>query len=180
MGLISSRVISCESRRICYCFSDAIFESDQHALLPSFTITLSIDKKEDDRLALDWKTLEYRPRQKAKFASLEMGKNIDDTGARAFACCLDLTASRRSRTKPARFYGRRYQISGHIPQIAFRKFPTLSSRSTAPCGSVSSQENLRATEVGLRAESSLCRRWERQRQEQAMPPIVIQSPPTGR
>jgi 3-hydroxyacyl-CoA dehydrogenase len=38
--------------------------------------------KEDDRLALDWKTLEYRPRQKAKFAALEMGKNIEDTGAR--------------------------------------------------------------------------------------------------
>jgi 3-hydroxyacyl-CoA dehydrogenase len=33
---------------------------------------------EDERLALDWKTLEYRPRQKAKFASLEMAKNIDD------------------------------------------------------------------------------------------------------
>ena len=38
--------------------------------------------KEDDRLGLDWKTLEYRPRQKAKFAALEMGKNIEDTGAR--------------------------------------------------------------------------------------------------
>jgi 3-hydroxyacyl-CoA dehydrogenase len=38
--------------------------------------------KEDDRLALDWKNIEYRPRQKAKFAALEMGKNIEDTGAR--------------------------------------------------------------------------------------------------
>ena len=38
--------------------------------------------KEDDRLALDWKTLEYRPRQKAKFPALEMAKNIEDTGAR--------------------------------------------------------------------------------------------------
>ncbi len=37
---------------------------------------------EDERLALDWKTLEYRPRQKPKFASLEMAKNIEDTGAR--------------------------------------------------------------------------------------------------
>jgi 3-hydroxyacyl-CoA dehydrogenase len=37
---------------------------------------------EDERLALDWKTLEYRPRQKAKFASLEMAKNVEDTGAR--------------------------------------------------------------------------------------------------
>jgi 3-hydroxyacyl-CoA dehydrogenase len=38
--------------------------------------------QEDDRLALDWKTLEYHPRQKPKFAALEMAKNIEDTGAR--------------------------------------------------------------------------------------------------
>jgi 3-hydroxyacyl-CoA dehydrogenase len=36
----------------------------------------------DERLALDWKTLEYRPLQKAKFASLEMAKNIEETPAR--------------------------------------------------------------------------------------------------
>ena len=34
------------------------------------------------RLALDWKTLEYHPRQKPKFAALDMAKNIEDTGAR--------------------------------------------------------------------------------------------------
>src|SRR5579862_6794769 len=38
--------------------------------------------KQDERLAIDWKTLEYRPRQKPKFAALEMAKNIEDTGAR--------------------------------------------------------------------------------------------------
>ena len=38
--------------------------------------------KEDERLALDWKTLEYRPRQKPKFPALEMAKNIEDTGTR--------------------------------------------------------------------------------------------------
>ena len=38
--------------------------------------------KEDERLALDWKTLEYHPRQKPKFAALDMAKNVDDTGAR--------------------------------------------------------------------------------------------------
>jgi 3-hydroxyacyl-CoA dehydrogenase len=37
---------------------------------------------EDERMALDWKTLEYHPRQKAKFAALDMAKNIEDTGAR--------------------------------------------------------------------------------------------------
>jgi 3-hydroxyacyl-CoA dehydrogenase len=36
----------------------------------------------DERLALDWKTLEYRPRQKPKFSSLDMAKNVEDTGAR--------------------------------------------------------------------------------------------------
>src|SRR6202020_1588159 len=40
------------------------------------------DGKEDERMALDWKTLEYRPRQKAKFPALDMAKNIEDTGAR--------------------------------------------------------------------------------------------------
>jgi 3-hydroxyacyl-CoA dehydrogenase len=37
---------------------------------------------EDERLALDWKTLEYHPRQKPKFAALDMAKNVEDTGAR--------------------------------------------------------------------------------------------------
>jgi 3-hydroxyacyl-CoA dehydrogenase len=41
-----------------------------------------VEGKEDERLALDWKTLEYHPRQKPKFAALEMAKNIEDTGAR--------------------------------------------------------------------------------------------------
>jgi len=40
------------------------------------------DGGEDERLALDWKTLEYHPRQKPKFAALDMAKNIEDRGAR--------------------------------------------------------------------------------------------------
>jgi 3-hydroxyacyl-CoA dehydrogenase len=38
--------------------------------------------KEDERQAIDWKTLEYHPRQKPKFAALDMAKNIEETGAR--------------------------------------------------------------------------------------------------
>src|SRR5262249_33691896 len=38
--------------------------------------------QEDERLALDWKTLDYRLRHKPKFAALDMAKNVDDTGAR--------------------------------------------------------------------------------------------------
>lgn len=37
---------------------------------------------EEQRLALDWKTLEYRPQQRPKFAALDMAKNVDDTEAR--------------------------------------------------------------------------------------------------
>ncbi|HWX93633.1 MAG TPA: 3-hydroxyacyl-CoA dehydrogenase NAD-binding domain-containing protein [Terriglobales bacterium] len=36
----------------------------------------------EDRLALDWKTLEYHSRQKPKFPALEMAKNVEETGAR--------------------------------------------------------------------------------------------------
>jgi len=38
--------------------------------------------QEDERMALDWKTLEYHPRQKPKFPALDMAKNVEDTGAR--------------------------------------------------------------------------------------------------
>ena len=40
------------------------------------------DGEEEQRLALDWKTLEYHPRHKSKFPVLEMAKNIEQTGAR--------------------------------------------------------------------------------------------------
>ena len=36
----------------------------------------------EDRLALDWKTLEYHPRQKPKLPALDMAKNVEDTAAR--------------------------------------------------------------------------------------------------
>jgi 3-hydroxyacyl-CoA dehydrogenase len=39
-------------------------------------------EKEDERLTLNWKTLEYHPRQKPKFAGLDLAKNIEDTGVR--------------------------------------------------------------------------------------------------
>jgi 3-hydroxyacyl-CoA dehydrogenase len=38
--------------------------------------------QEDERLAIDWKTLQYHPRQKPKFPALDMAKNVEDTGAR--------------------------------------------------------------------------------------------------
>src|SRR2546428_718249 len=38
--------------------------------------------QDDERLALDWKTLEYHPRQKPKFPASDMAKNIEGTGTR--------------------------------------------------------------------------------------------------
>jgi len=38
--------------------------------------------QEDERRAIDWKTLEYHPRQKPKFPALDMAKNVEETGAR--------------------------------------------------------------------------------------------------
>src|SRR5579871_1171844 len=35
-----------------------------------------------ERMGLDWRTLEYRPRQKASFPALEMARNVEDTGER--------------------------------------------------------------------------------------------------
>jgi len=37
---------------------------------------------EDERMALDWKSLEYHTRQKPKLAALDMAKNVEETGAR--------------------------------------------------------------------------------------------------
>jgi 3-hydroxyacyl-CoA dehydrogenase len=38
--------------------------------------------QEGDRQSLDWKTLEYRPRQKPKFPALDMAKNVEEAGPR--------------------------------------------------------------------------------------------------
>ena len=40
------------------------------------------DGHEDQRLALDWKTLEYHPKQKPKFPTLDMAKNLEELGPR--------------------------------------------------------------------------------------------------
>src|SRR5580704_11548995 len=40
------------------------------------------DQGRDVRLALDWKTLEYRPSERPKFPALDMAKNVEQTAAR--------------------------------------------------------------------------------------------------
>src|SRR5437588_4684036 len=38
--------------------------------------------QQEERLALDWKTLEYRPQQKPRLAALEIAKNVEEVGPR--------------------------------------------------------------------------------------------------
>src|SRR5690242_6659776 len=40
------------------------------------------EASEEERLVLDWKTLEYHPRQKPKLPALDMAKNLDEVGPR--------------------------------------------------------------------------------------------------
>ena len=54
------------------------------------------DGGDDERLSLDWKTLEYHPWQKAKFAALDMAKNVDDTGARVRMLLGDAGAAQKA------------------------------------------------------------------------------------
>ena len=58
--------------------------------------------KGDERFALDWKTLEYHPQQRAKFATLDMAKNIEDTATRVRTLLGDGTAAQKG-DKPAAF-----------------------------------------------------------------------------
>ncbi len=44
--------------------------------------TSSAEASKEERLALDWKTLEYHPGKKPKFPSLEMAKNVEQAGPR--------------------------------------------------------------------------------------------------
>jgi 3-hydroxyacyl-CoA dehydrogenase len=57
---------------------------------------------EQEGLALDWKTLEYRPRSKPKFPALDMAKNVEDPGAR-LRMLLGLEASSQKNDKAGAF-----------------------------------------------------------------------------
>ena len=73
---------------------------------------------------LDWKTLEYRPRQKARFASLEAGKQIEETRERLRAL-LDPVMTGKGGDKASRFLwaslsGTLLYAARRIPEIADR------------------------------------------------------------
>ena len=94
----------------------------------------SRDGKEDERLALDWRTLEYHPRQKPKFAALDMAKNIEDTGARV-RTLLGLEGSGPSKGDKAGafLWSALTDLWTYSANRVPGKFLTRSSRSIARC-----------------------------------------------
>ena len=78
--------------------------------------------RKNERLALDWKTLEYRPRQKPKFPALDMAKNIEDPG-RGCALLLGLEGSPQKGDKAGASCGQYCPISwnysaNRVPEIS--------------------------------------------------------------
>ena len=72
----------------------------------------------EDRFGLDWKTLEYRPRQKAKIQALEMAKNVDSVPER-----LRMLLNGDPRDKATQFYWTTLSelwtyAANRIPEIA--------------------------------------------------------------
>ncbi len=72
----------------------------------------------EDRLALDWKTLEYRPRQKPKLQAIEMAKNVDSVPER-----LQMLLGGDPRDKATQFYWTTLSelwtyAANRIPEIA--------------------------------------------------------------
>ena len=58
--------------------------------------------QQEERLALDWKTLEYHPQQKPKFPPLETAKNVEDIGSR-LRMLLGLDGKLQKADKPSTF-----------------------------------------------------------------------------
>ena len=88
---------------------------------------------ESEILTLDWKKMEYRPRQKAKFASIEAGKH-DRRYARAAAHASSGRSWRaKTATKRIAFFGAVFREMCSMPRGAFRKLRTASWMWTAPC-----------------------------------------------
>lgn len=73
---------------------------------------------EEERLAIDWKTLEYRPRQKPKFATLEMAKNVESTPERLRL----LLGADPAKDKAAQFY---WTILSDLWNYAANRIPEI-------------------------------------------------------
>jgi 3-hydroxyacyl-CoA dehydrogenase len=73
----------------------------------------------EDRQGIDWKTLQYRPRQKAKFAALEMAKNVEGTGERLKM----LLGGDPAKDKAAKFY---WTVLSDLWTYAANRIPEIS------------------------------------------------------
>jgi 3-hydroxyacyl-CoA dehydrogenase len=72
----------------------------------------------EERFGLDWKTLEYRPTKRAKFAAIEMAKNVDDTGER-----LRMLLNGDPKDKATQFY---WKILSELWMYAANRIPEIS------------------------------------------------------
>ena len=79
-------------------------------------------KGEKEILALDWKTMEYRPRAKARFGSIEAGKGIEDTRERLRELLAPALAGRDG-DKGARFL---WRSVSEMCLYAARRIPEIS------------------------------------------------------
>ena len=73
---------------------------------------------QEQRLALDWKTGQYRPHQPARLAALDLAKNVEDTGER-----LRMLLNGDPRDKAQRFY---WAILSDLWTYAAHRIPEIS------------------------------------------------------
>ena len=80
---------------------------------------------ESEILTLDWQKMEYRPQQKAKFPSLEMGKAIEDTRERLRALVAPILSGQSTSDRAVQF------LWGSISEMclyAARRIPEIADR----------------------------------------------------
>ena len=128
---------------------------------------------ESEILTLDWQKMEYRPRQKAKFGSIEAGKGIESTRERLRDAGWSGAGRQGRRQGESVFVGdarRDVPVRG-APR--FRKSPTRSWTWIARCAG-DSAGNLGRLRCGTRSASSGWRRRSSATGKQ-MPPLVRES-----
>ena len=124
---------------------------------------------ESEILTLDWQKMEYRAQQKARFASIEAGKAIEDTRGALAGRLLGPRWKERPATRPTSFLGRPSAKCASMRRGAFRKSRTRSSTWTARCNGASAGKSGRS-KYGMPSASSAWRR--RSSAKGLYPPIV--------
>ena len=120
-------------------------------------------------LTLDWHTMEYRARQKAKFGSIEAGKAIEDTRERSARSSRPRLKGKPG-TRPANFCGPASARRASTRRGASPKLPTRLSMWTAPCSGASAG-NWARSKCGMRIGVERMAQA-LQREGKQMPPLV--------